>query len=254
MQLNMNKFIIIAALCLTCIFMSGCDNDDSPEISPIEFGQRDYTIRYGTTTRIPFTGGGGAYGLTASDPDVLGKYSIDAENHQLVIFPASTGTSTLTVTDKLTDTAVTLRFTVEDFYVSFLVRNIEGKNTNPYLSVGSEIRFVRDKDNSRQVMIMYQDHLAHEMKYRADGRFDITRSEANAYILQMALHSSPDEELEGFSYTMGGDARYLSIFEAYFGYDWGNAIVSKAQPVQQVEMTLTDAIDGCTISCLMQPF
>ena len=89
MQLNMNKFITIAALCLTCIFMSGCDNDDSPEISPIEFGQRDYTIRYGTTTRIPFTGGGGAYGLTASDPDVLGKYNIDAENHQLVIFPAS---------------------------------------------------------------------------------------------------------------------------------------------------------------------
>ena len=33
---------------------------------------------------------------------------------------------------------------------------IEGDNHNPYLSIGNEIRFIRDDENTRQMKIMWQ--------------------------------------------------------------------------------------------------
>lgn len=250
----MNKFILITSLLISCFLTAACDNDDTSELSPIQFEQRDYKVRMGIITSIPFVGGGGTYELAASNPDILGQFYIDATRHELVVLPAGTGESTLTITDTLTETSVTLRFTVENFYISFIVNKIDGNNTNPYLSVGNEIRFIRDEANSRQVMIMYRDNLAYEMKYRADGWFDIERSDTNIFTLQLRLHTRTDETSQTFTYTMGGDSRYLSIFEAYFGYDWDKSIASKSQPVQQVEMILADEPGDCRISCLLQPF
>ena len=146
----MNK-ISISFLFILSLFMASCSNNDEPETYPIKFGKMDYTIRFATTTRIDFTDGGGKYELKASNPDVLGSFYIDGENHSLVVCPSSTGESTLTVTDVKMNTTVTLNFIVEDFYLSFRVFEIEGDNHNPYLSIGNEIRFIRDDENTRQM-------------------------------------------------------------------------------------------------------
>lgn len=248
----MYKLLIPLVLILSFL-MTSCDSSDDPEVYPIRFGQTDYTIRYATTARIGFVDGGGQYELTASNPEVLGDFYIDAKNQTLVVRPSSVGESTLTVTDVRMNTSVTLNFTVEDFYLSFLVNEIEGNNLNPYLSVGNEIRFIRDDENTRQMKVMWQNKVTYELKCIANGRFDIERSETNIFTLNMALHSDRIEELEAFSYTMGGDGECLDIFDNYFDYNWGNSIASRSLPVKQIRMILTDPITGCKISCSLQP-
>jgi len=98
-------------------FYSSCDSNSDPEIYPIRFGQTDYTIRFGVRSSISFVDGGGLYELTASNADVLGKYYIDNDTKTLIVIPTAKGESTLTVTDVKTNTSVTLKFTVEDFYL-----------------------------------------------------------------------------------------------------------------------------------------
>lgn len=109
----------------------GHNNDDEPEIYPIRFEQSSYTIRFGVGTSISFVDGGGIYELTASNPKVLGKFGIDSETHRLLINPSSVGESSLTITDILANATITLNFKVEDFYISFKVDEINGKNINP---------------------------------------------------------------------------------------------------------------------------
>lgn len=249
----MNK-ISISFLFILSLFMASCSSNDEPETYPIEFGKMDYTIRFATTTSIDFTGGGGKYELTASNPDVLGSFYIDDENHSLVVRPSSTGESTLTITDVKKNASVTLNFTVEDFYLSFRVFEIEGDNHNPYLSIGNEIRFIRDYENTGQIKIMWQNKVSYEVKCIAYGCFDIERSETNIFTLNMALHSHRIEELETFSYTLGGNGEYLSLFERIFDYKWENRTASKSQPIKPINMILTDSFNGCKITCLLQPF
>lgn len=249
----MNKIIIPLAFILSFLIAS-CDSSDDIEVHPIIFEQSDYTIRFGITSHISFVNGSGRYELTASNPDVLGDFYMDIESHFLVVRPSNVGESTLTITDVITNTSVTLMFTVEDFYLSFRVYKIEGDNHNPYLSVSNEIRFIRDNENTRQMKIMLQDKISYELKCIACGSFDIERSESNIYTLNMALHSQRIEELETFSYTMSGDREYMAMFEKYFDYKWTYRIALKSQPVKQVRMILTDPFNGCKIACSLQPF
>ena len=109
--------IILSFLCAIYLFMVSCGNDDDPEICPIRFGQTDYTIRVGVRSSISFVDGGGVYELTASNPNVLGKYYIDDDTQTLIVIPTAKGEATLTVTDVKTNTPVSLKFTVEDFYL-----------------------------------------------------------------------------------------------------------------------------------------
>lgn len=249
----MNK-LFIPFLFIVCLFMTACDNGDDLEVNPIQFGQLDYTIRYGVTSRIGFVNGSGKYELTAGNPEVLGDFYIDVDNSVLIVRPSSVGESTLTVTDVITNTSETLNFTVEDFYLSFSVFEIEGDNYNPYLSLDNEIRFIRDEENTRQMKVMWQNKVTYEVKCIAYGCFDIERSESNIHTLNMALHSQRIEELESFNYTLGGDWEYLSLFENYFDYKWDNSIASKSLPPKEIKMVLTDSFNGCKITCLLQPF
>lgn len=248
----MNK-LIIPFLFIACLFVTAC-NDDEPEIRPISFEQQSYNIRLGVGASICFVDGGAVYELTASNPEVLGKFGIDIETHRLLINPVSVGESSLTITDVLANAAVTLKFTVEDFYLSFMVDVIEGVNTNPYISSGGEIRFIRDDNNTKRLKIYRLNHLTHKGDFVADGVFDISKSETNIFTLDMALHHSSIEELETFSYTMGGDGEYLNLFDRIFEYNWDKSIASKSQPVRRINMILTDPNNGCKITCSLQPF
>lgn len=249
--MKVNK-LILSFLCAISLFVASCshNNDDEPEIYPIRFEQSSYTIRFGVGTSISFVDGGGIYELTASNPEVLGKFGIDSETHRLLINPSSVGESSLAITDILANTTVTLNFTVEDFYLSFKVDEINGKNINPYLSIDDEIRFIRDGNNTRRIKICR----SNDGEYVADGVFEIERSETNIFTLDMALHRRPTEELEVFSYTMGGDGEYLNLFDKYFEYNWDKSIVSKSLPVKRINMILTDSFNDCKISCSLQPF
>lgn len=152
----MDRNIIILFL-LTCLFITACGNEDEPNaVSPINFEKRDYTVMFGKRAVIPFTGGSGVYELTASNPEVLGRFGIEMEapDHSLYIQPAKTGESYLTIKDLKTETAVTLHFTVEDFYLSFRLDEIYGTNTNEFFEVGREIRFIRNEDNTKPVKVI----------------------------------------------------------------------------------------------------
>ncbi len=254
----MNK-LFTPFLFIVCLFMTACSNDE-PDVpgletgSSIEFSDNDYTLVFGRATYIPFTGGGDVYKLEASNPEVLGKFGIDIETHRLLINPAKTGVSTLKINDVNNGKTVTLNFTVEDFYLSFRVSEIEGDNRNPSLSIGNEIRFIRDNENTRQMKVMWHDKLTYEVNCIADGYFDIEQSETNIYTLNMALHSQRIEELETFTYTMSGDWEYLALFEKYFEYNWLDNVASKSQPPKDIKMILTDPLSDAKIICSLQPF
>lgn len=250
---KINK-LILSFLCAICLFMVSCGNGDEQVIRPICFEQQSYTIRLGVGASISFVDGGGIYELTASNPDVLGKFGIDIETHRLIINPARVGESSLMITDVLANATVTLKFTVEDFYLPFRVDEIEGENLNPYISAGGEIRFIRDGANTKRLKIYRLNHLTHKEDNVADGVFDISRSETNIFTLDMALHHSSIEELETFTYTMGGDGEYLNIFDKIFEYNWDKSIASKSQPVRRINMILTDTSNGCKITCSLQQF
>lgn len=185
---------------------------------------------------------------------MLGKFYIDEESRSLVVTPASVGESTLTILDVRAHSSVTLNFTVEDFYLSFRVDEIEGENHNPYLSVGNELRFIRDDANSRRMKVMWQNKVTFELKCIAYGCFNIERSETNTFTLDMALHFERTEELEAFSYVMSGDWEYMALFEKYFDYDWANGAGSKSMPPKHIKMILTDPSDDTRVVCSLQPF
>ncbi|MDE5632178.1 MAG: hypothetical protein K2I54_05140, partial [Muribaculaceae bacterium] len=71
--------------------------------------------------------GGGVYELTASNPEVLGKFGIDVETIRLLINPASVGESSLVITDVLASTTVTLRVKLHVLFNSFDCRILSTK-------------------------------------------------------------------------------------------------------------------------------
>lgn len=244
----MNRFI---AFLLFGLMMTACHKDNGSEmVSPICFEKNDYTVVFAKGAAIPFTGGGGIYQLSASDPDVLGRFGIDMEtNNRLYIQPAKTGESTLTIVDEKAVSTVTLHITVVDFFVSFVVDQIVGENANPYISLDNEIRFVRDADNTKPIHI-YSDQVQGVV---AGGNFGISRTETNVYTMQMSLRAGQNEEPALYEYIMGGDGEYMHWFDNYFGIDQKSIALSRSQPVRRIEMILTDNANGCQITCVMQP-
>lgn len=246
-------------LFLIGVCIAACTDDNAPDkIIPIHFGKTDHTIMYGQMSTIPFTGGGGVYELTASNPDVLGEFWIDLEtNDRLYIQPAKTGNSYLTIRDVNAETTITLHFTVEDFYLSFRIDQIEGENTNEFFDVGREIRFIRNEANTKPVKVIWCQNNTFRPITIATGVFGIARSETNIFTMQFALHHKEGEELASYEYVMGGDGEYMTMFDRIFDFGWENksiACSSKSQPVSRIQMILTDRNNGSKTTCSLQPY
>ena len=250
----MNKIFNVIML-LTCLFITACSGDNEPDaITPIHFEQRDYTIMFGKGAVIPFTGGSGVYELTASNPEVLGKFGIEMEapDHSLYIQPAKTGESYLTIKDVKAEATVTLHFIVEDFYLSFRIDEIDGINTNEFFEVGREIRFIRDEDNTKPVKVIWYNNMTFQPMIVGEGLFNITRSDTNIFSMEFSLHHNSDEEFALYEYTMGGDGEYMAMFDHIFDFGWEKNVASsssRSQPVKRIEMILTDKNNGCKITC-----
>lgn len=250
----MNKIFNVIML-LTCLFITACSGDNEPDaITPIHFEQRDYTIMFGKGAVIPFTGGSGVYELTASNPEVLGKFGIEMEapNHSLYIQPAKTGESYLTIKDVKAETTVTLHFIVEDLYLSFRINEVDGTNTNEFFEVGREIRFIRNEDNTKPVKVIWYNNMTFQPMIVGEGLFNITRSDTNIFSMEFSLHHNSDEEFALYEYTMGGDGEYMAMFDHIFDFGWEKNVASsssRSQPVKRIEMILTDKNNGCKITC-----
>lgn len=253
------KKIFNVIMLLTCLFITACSDNDEPKdtdaITPITFGKRDYTVMFGKDAAIPFTDGGGVYELTASNPEVLGKFGIDMEtNNQLYIQPAKVGESYLTIKDVKAEATVTLHFVVEDFYLPFVIDKIEGNNQNMFFVVGAAIKFIRNGDNTKPVKIEYSRPVTFKVETIAEGHFNITRSDTNIFTMEFSLHQcmGEDSKLYDYEYTMGGDGEYMTMFDQIFDFGWEKNIASlssKSQPVKRIEMILTDKNNDCKIKC-----
>lgn len=251
------KLIIAPFIFIACLFVTACGDDDEPvEVTPIHFEKKDYTIEFGKGAVIPFTGGGGVYELTASNPEVLGRFGIEIEapNHSLYVQPAKTGESYLTIKDVRAESTVTLHFTVEDFCLSFRIDEIEGKNTNEFFDVGRWIRFIRNEDNTKPVKVVRQQNMTSQLMTVGEGLFDIKRSDTNIFTMEFSLHDKENEEFALYEYVMSGDWEYMSMFDSIFDFGWEKLVVSssKTQPVKTIKMILTDKANGCKITCLLE--
>ncbi len=253
----MNKNISTLIMLLISFVITACTHNNEPDaVVPISFEKRDYTVMYGKGAVIYFTGGGGVYDLTASNPEVLGKFGIEMEasKHCLYIQPANTGESDLTIKDVKTDTTVTLHFIVEDFYLSFRIDEIDGTNTNEFFDVGREIRFIRDDDNTKPVKVIWYNNMTFQPMTIGEGVFNINRSDTNIFTMDLSLHKSNSEDSAtyDYEYTMGGDGEYMTIFDHVFNFGWEENVASqssRSQPINRVQMILIDKNNGCKITC-----
>ncbi len=251
----MNKITNVLILTF-CLFMTACSNknDELQPETPIQFSKHDFTIVFGGLSTIPFTGGGDVYELDASNPEVLGEFGIDIETHRLLINPAKVGVSTLNILDVNSGNTVTLNITVENFYISFKIKEIEGDNTNEFFQINNDIRFIRNVDNTKPVKVIFHDPTNFYSPYtRAEGYFNIERSDANVFTMTFSLQGVENTEIETFEYTMGGDGAYLSIFNKVFDFNWSEVDSSRSAPPIEYKMTLTNNTNGCKITCLLQP-
>lgn len=180
---------------------------------------------------------------------------MEAPNHSLYIQPAKAGESYLTIKDVKAEATVTLHFTVEDFYLSFRVNEVDGTNTNEFFDVGREIRFIRNEDNTKPVkVIWYQNNTFRPMTV-GEGIFNISRSDTNIFTMEFSLHHKSDEEFALYEYTMGGDGEYMTMFDHIFDFGWEKSIASsssRSQPVKRIKMILTDKNNGCKITCQLE--
>ena len=253
------KKLILPFIFITCLLMTACSPNNEPgkepaAISPIHFNKRDYTIMFGVTQSIPFADGGGVYEFEAGNPDVLGKIDIDIKTHRLLINPAKPGESTLTIIDVKAETTVTLNITVEDFYRSFRIVEVEGTNTNKFFQIQHIIRFIRNEDNTRPVKVVWTNPMNFRLQTLGEGFFNINRCEDNIFTMEFSLHTPIEEKLETFEYKIGGDWECMSLFEELFGFDWDkNKTLSRSErPVRDYKMILTDTSNGCRITCMLQ--
>ena len=246
--------LIIQLLLAVCLIMTACnDNKESVPIviSPIHFEKDAYIVMAFCGASISYTGGGGVYKLSASNPEVLGKFGMDIETHRLIINPTATGESTLTIFDVETDSSVTLNITVEDFHLSFSVDEISGENVNHFIKVGDEIRYIRDTENTKQINVLRETD--GKKNIIAAGNFDIIHKDRYVYVMDMTLHSPLDEETTEFEYTIGGDEDCLRIFETYFWFNWSNDdLSSRSQWIRSLTMTLKD--ENYCITTVLQPY
>ncbi|MDE6522264.1 MAG: hypothetical protein K2L17_05555 [Muribaculaceae bacterium] len=248
--------LIISLMFVVCLIMMACNDNKEREptvISPIHFEKDAYTVMAFYGASISYSGGGGIYKLSASNPEVLGKFGMDIETHRLIINPTTTGESTLTVYDVETDSSVTLNITVEDFHLSFSVDEISGENVNYFIKVGDEIRYIRGTENTKQINVLRETD--GKKNIIAAGNFDIVHKDRYVYVMDMTLHSPLNEETSEFEYTIGGDADCLRIFETYFWFNWSNDdISSRSQWIRSLTMTLKDESINYCITTELQPF
>ncbi len=257
----MKEKILLSIIFLFGLQLLSCSHDDPGEsnqdpdaISTIHFNRSDYTIMIGGLRSIPFSGGGGVYKLEASNPEVLGKFGIDIETHRLLINPTKTGQSTLTIFDEDAEVSVTLNITVEDFYRSFKIVEIEGKNTNKFFRQTNYIRFIRNTDNTKPVKVVWLNPMEFQLQTIAEGFFNITHNAPNVYTMNFSLHPNINDSIEKFEYTIGGDWECMSMFKELFNFDWDeNTVLSRSEQISRdYKLILTDTVNDCRITCILQ--
>lgn len=253
----MNNIFNVIML-LACLFITACSDDNEPDaVTPPSFEKRDHTVMFGKGAVITFTGGSGFYKLTASNPEVLGRFGIEMEapGRKLYIQPAKTGESYLTIKDIKAEASVTLHFTIEDFYRSFRIDKIEGTNANEFFQVGRELRFIRNEDNTKPVKVIWYNNITFLPMTVGEGIFNISRSDTNIFKMEFSLHHKSNEEFTLYEYTMSGDGEYMTMFNHLFDFGWEKSIASssRSQPVKKVEMILTDKRNGCKVTCELMP-
>lgn len=246
--------LIFPILLIINIFITGC-SENEPEIYPIRFNQQNYTVMLGQITYISYVDGSGVYDVEIENQDIIGNAYINTQNYSLVITPAATGKSTITVKDIKTDTTVTLNITVTDFYLSFKVETIDGNNVNPYIDLNSEIQFVRTVEGKRLLRIVNTDDTDNQQKTVANGTFDMVK-EDNVFILKMSLDHNVINELKLlFTYSVKGTQTVYDVFNHYFDYNWEKYSLPRSyMPMQVHIMNLTDIDNDCTISTKLLPF
>ncbi len=254
---QMNK-LTIPFLFLFSLLMTSCNGKEEPEDigNPIHFESSDYTIMLDKLCPITFTDGGGEYAISVGNPDVIIKAYIEQESHALILEPAKLGESSVTIMDIKHATTVTLHITVENFHLAFNIVDIAGTNTNSFFKLGSQFRLIKDELNSKEVTVGLTDDKNSKFNMVGKGTFDITCSETNIFTMDFALHyvDNISSETYDYAYTLKGDDSCLQLLAYIFGFDWGDSIASSraAQPAREQRLILTDAANGCHITCLLQ--
>ncbi len=163
----------------------------------------------------------------------------------------------MTIKDVKADTTVTLHFIVEDFYMSFRIEEIDGTNTNEFFEVGREIWFIRNDDNTKPVKVIWYKNVSFQPDTVGEGVFNITQSDTFVFTMDISLHKthSEDSATYDYEYTLGGDGEYMSMFDHIFNFGWEEnhaSLSSRSQPINRVQMLLTDKSNGCKITCQLE--
>lgn len=253
---KMLDLLVAAVLFLCVVVLAGCGDriDGKDSIAAFSLDRDYYEVRLARgTTSIAITNGSGDLALEVADETVLqatytGEFEADELRGVINLYGKRKGSTTLTVTDRITGDRQTVEVKVTDCYLAY---NIFDSN-HPSLKAATTLFWVNNP--ARDCYLFDQANVPNAPLAKGSYAFRVTADPEDAAASSpfgipclhlTGISASPCDfqmEMQGED---GGSPGILSVIAAYLDVDWerlaGQARTREALPI---DMTLILTVPG----------
>ncbi len=229
--------ILLLALCL-----AGCEGHRDV-VSPLSLDKTYYEVRWGRgEATIPITNGSGDISLTVADGSILQasyqkKPQADGAIGTVTLQGKRKGTTTLTLTDNVTQDEATVDVKITDCYLAYTV----DESNCPILVADATLFFINNEARTYHLFASDSQQLA-----MGTYEFLVKQDDDGSALPSLRLNCSSDMPQE-FALSFNNPQACLNIIQGYLGVDWDaliHAATTKSTVPQRFTMTLTDPASG----------
>lgn len=260
--------LINPILFIMCLFATACsdDNNGNGPIIPFSLDKTYYEVRLERgAASISITNGSGDISLAIEDENILDaiytKYNDkeDGRKGHINLYGMQKGSTTLTITDNITEDVETVEVKVTDCYLAYVIND----SNHPVLPAGTTLFLV---NNQAQDYYLFDQDNIYNKPILKDNSYEFfitqdtdtgTGSEPANYAipyLRLYMHNPADTgtttaEFYDFEIEMYGEnassSIVLQVIQNYLGVDWeeltGNALTKSPAPIDMTMiMTVPD--------------
>ena len=250
------RFLLGALLLFVCS-LTGCSDDDNngsdnPVITPFSLEKTYYEVRLGRgVTDIPITNGSGDISLSVADETILEANKILNEGASIYVAlqGKKKGTTTLTLTDNVTEDKETVEVKVTDCYLAYGI----AESNHPALTSNLMLYLVNNE--ARDYYFFSGDNLNDQLYNTplAKGTYEfLVKTDGEEKVPYLRLNYPADEsgnlaqdasmEAHDFALSFNDSQAGLEIIKGYLNVDWEELIsnaTAKSVPPRDYSMIMT---------------
>ena len=252
---KMNMKLLLGALLLFVCSLTGCSDDDnngSDHITPFSLEKTYYEVRLGRgVTDIPITNGSGDISLSVADETMIEANKVLNEGGGIYVFlqGKKKGTTTLTLTDNVTEDKETVEVKVTDCYIAYGI----AESNHPTLTSNLMLYLVNNE--ARDCYFFSRNNLNHQLYNTplAKGTYEfLVKTEGEEKVPYLRLNYPADEsgnwaqdapmEAHDFALSFNDSQIVLEIIKGYLNVDWEELIsnaTTKSVPPRDYSMIMT---------------